>query len=62
MLLKQIFKTFEGAQKRAAFENALSKTHRFDIQKCHPDGEPDPYPHSPERRYCWRIIKTKRAK
>ena len=39
MLLRQQFKTFEGAQKRARFENAHS-IYRFRIVACNDDGTP----------------------
>lgn len=42
MILKQVFKTWAGAQKRAAFENAHTKKHRFFVVACDGSGEPLP--------------------
>lgn len=39
MLLKQVFKTHAGANKRAAFENTHSKTHNYYVEYCSPDGQ-----------------------
>lgn len=39
MLLKQIFKTHAGANKRTAFKNAHSKTHNYHVEYCSPDGQ-----------------------
>jgi len=43
MLLKQIFKTSEGASKRAAFENAHTTKYRFSVVRLR-DGEIDHAP------------------
>jgi hypothetical protein len=61
MLLKQVFKSVSGAQRRAAFENAHSTTHRYTIERCLGE-EPDKGEFSRERyaTYTWRIRKEKR--
>lgn len=43
MLLAQRFKTFEGACKRAMFENAHSKTHYYIVTFCGADDKPLTY-------------------
>lgn len=60
MLLKQEFKTFDGAQRRAAFENAHSKLSRFTVVRC-VNGVPDTDPHdaSKYKKYTWRLLKTR---
>ena len=59
MILRQQFKTMEGAMKRAAFENAHSRTHRFAIVRFHV-GAVDLLPLSQQRWpwYHWRVEKT----
>lgn len=65
MILAKPYLTLTGAQKRAAFENAISKTHGFTVVR-YLDGAPDPsgYCASMDRAklYTWRIRKTKRGK
>jgi hypothetical protein len=64
MILVQVYKTFEGARKRAGFESAHSKTHWFKTVRFL-DGKRD------DSRtidnfawgaglYTWRVEKTKR--
>ena len=63
MLLKQEFKTLEGAAKRARFENAHSAKHWFRVVRCRTDGNPDPYPydHTGTIKYVWRLSKERRT-
>jgi hypothetical protein len=61
MLLKQQFKTWEGARKRAAFENAhCERRFTFLVVRC-VNGEPDPNNFEPiimdMGRYTWRLAK-----
>jgi hypothetical protein len=60
MLLVQIFKTLEGAQKRAAFENAHSAMHRFRVVRCHPSGAVDTGAFACAGFYVWRSEKELR--
>jgi hypothetical protein len=60
VILKQTFKTLAGAQKRAAFETAHSKSHRYVPVRCTVDGEVDPYVMERDRDYVWRL--ERRAK
>jgi hypothetical protein len=63
MLLKQQFKTLNGALKRAAFEHAhLNGYYECRAVRCL-DGEPDPNDMDasiPRTRYTWRIKKSPR--
>lgn len=62
MLLKQQFKTLEGVQKRAAFENAhCANRYRFTAVRCR-DGEKDLHEFNRDdcARYTWRIEKQVR--
>ena len=61
MLLVQVFKTAEGVRKRVAFENAHSKTHRFEAVRMF-NGYVDTHSFEAERMlaYTWRIRKEKR--
>lgn len=62
MILAKPYLTLTGAQKRAAFENAHSKTHTYSVVRFL-DGERDTSQYCASRkRYTWRIEKTKRAK
>lgn len=66
MLLKQRFKTWEGAHKRAAFENAhCDKRYHFFSVICNENGEPIdhrfPHHYDPSRKYTWRLEKRKRV-
>lgn len=61
MLLKQVFKSLSGAQKRCAFENAHSKgACHYTIVRC-VGNEPDVGEFSRERYglYAWRIRKER---
>lgn len=62
MILAQVFKTGEGARKRAAFETAHSKTHTFRAVRFH-DGQLDSQPFQAAEigAYTWRVEKTKRT-
>jgi hypothetical protein len=59
MLLKQEFKTHEGAMKRARFENVHSGTCSYNVVRC-VDGVPDAQPFDRERwaAYTWRLERT----
>ena len=64
MLLKQQFKTLEGAQKRCRFENAhCDGKYTFKTVRC-VNGEYDPHPFGAHdmHKYTWRLEKTKRVK
>lgn len=65
MILAKPYLTLTGAQKRAAFENAHSKTHGYTIAR-YLDGAPDMGRYCADcdkaKRYTWRIRKTKRGK
>lgn len=61
MLLKQVFKSLSGAQRRCAFENAHSKgAAHYTIERCLGD-EPDKGQFNRERygTYTWRIRKER---
>lgn len=61
-LLTQRFKTLAGAQKRARFETAHSKTHVFNIVRCDlTTGEPDSSPSVYGQGYVWRLRKVSKA-
>jgi hypothetical protein len=66
MLYKQVFKTLEGADKRARFENAHrhdrrdNVNYRFIVVRC-VNGVPDTEPFSRERVYDYRIERTTRV-
>ena len=63
MLLKQVFKTAEDADKRAAFETAhCNGKYFFRARRC-VAGEPGPQPFHRHRwsEYTWRIERTHRA-
>ena len=57
MLLKQVFKTYEGARKRAAFENAHRVNFRFFVVRCR-DGKPDGAAFDRAVKYDYRIERT----
>jgi len=64
MLYKQVFKTLEGAEKRAAFERAHVRdgqrgnvNYRFFVIRCR-DGVPDELPFDSKVKYDYRIQKT----
>jgi hypothetical protein len=62
MLLTQIFKTIDGAHKRARFENAhCNGRYNYQTVRCI-DGKPDPEPFSRERfaDYTWRLNRETR--
>ncbi len=61
MLLKQVFKSWEGVSRRVDFENAHSKTHRFSKVRFW-KGQLDINPMQKERfaDYTWQIEKKKR--
>jgi hypothetical protein len=62
MLLKQQFKTMEGARKRAAFENAhCDRRFIFTPVRC-VNGAPDPNPFEGNLMglYTWRLKKEMR--
>jgi hypothetical protein len=55
MILKHEFKTFEGARKRAAFENAHCN-HLFHYTiVCFRDGVPNARPFDQTAAYKWRL-------
>jgi hypothetical protein len=63
MLYRQVFKTYEGARKRAAFERAHAGdrgnvNYRFYIVRCDLDGRPDGAPYHFGKRYCYRIERS----
>jgi hypothetical protein len=65
MILAQVFKTPEGAMKRARFENAhCNRKYTFETVRCLNE-QPDPAPFSADslrrREYTWRIERTHRA-
>ena len=63
MSLKQVFKTYEGACKRAAFENAHRQQRRdnvnfrFFVVRCR-DGKPDGAAFDRAVKYDYRIERT----
>lgn len=64
MMLSKAYKTLAGAQKRASFENAYSKTHTYTAVR-HLDHVIDTKPYDiniKSGRYTWRLEKLKRAK
>lgn len=62
MLLAQTFKTLEGAQRRAAFENAHSKTQMYVVVRCIGGVvDTDAFDKAKFARYEWRINRTKRG-
>ena len=62
MILKQVFKTCEGVQKRCAFENAHSKTYKY-IPVRFLNGKEDTAPFNRDNwaNYTWCIAKLKRV-
>jgi hypothetical protein len=64
MLLTQVFKTAEGADKRARFETAHSGRHTFRAVRCI-RGEPDAETFDRDRfireEYTWRLARTPRT-
>ena len=62
MILTQVFKTGDGASKRATFETRHSKTHVFRVIRFI-DGRKDDADFSRENwsRYTWRLEKIKRS-
>ena len=62
VLLKQIFKSLGGVQKRIAFERVHSPRYRFTDVRCDTNGEPDrsPFDHGRALRngYTYRIERT----
>lgn len=64
MLLTQVFKTREGAEKRARFETAHSHAHRYQAVRCVnnlPDGLPFDAGRFCAGDYSWRLERTHRA-
>jgi hypothetical protein len=63
MILRQEFKTGEGARKRATFENAHSRTHTYTVIR-YKDGLIDlaAFDRDSHKDYTWRVQKLKRAK
>lgn len=61
MILAKVYKTSDGAYKRATFENAHSKTHRYYVVRFL-DGEKDHAVLSSTRwtDYTWRVAKVKK--
>jgi hypothetical protein len=60
MLLVQQFKTFEGARKRAAFENAhCERRYRYTVVRCL-NGEPDTMSFDKQRfkEYTYRLDRS----
>ena len=57
MILKQIFKTFEGARKRAMFENAHcnGKYHYRVIRFFEGKPDTDPVTGTRWKKYTWRL-------
>jgi hypothetical protein len=61
VLLKQEFKTFAGACKRAAFENAHSKTHHYAVvRQLYGCTDTGPIDKTRLPDYRWRLERTKR--
>lgn len=65
MLYKQVFKTLEGASRRAAFERAHVKdgqrgnvNYRFFTVRCRENGMPDNQPFQMGYPYTYRVEKT----
>jgi hypothetical protein len=58
MLLKQVFKTLHGAQKRCTFERAHARgNYRFFIVRCI-KGKPDGETFTSSQKYDYRLEKT----
>jgi len=67
MLYKQVFKSLDRAQKRAAFERAHAKdgqrgnvNYRFYVVRCRENGQPDCEPFRMGYPYTYRIEKSLR--
>lgn len=61
MILKQIFRTYEGARKRTNFENAHSDTHVFFMVRFLNDKEDlNAFDSTLFKNYTWRIRKEKK--
>jgi hypothetical protein len=62
--MAQVFKTAEGARKRAAFENAHTKQWHYAVERWL-DGQPDNEPVNGwvwhRKRYTWRLRRTRRG-
>ena len=63
LLYAKVFKTYEGARKRAAFERAHATgrrnvNFRFFVVRCKPDGTPDGDAFNAATRYTYRIERT----
>jgi hypothetical protein len=56
-----VFKTLAGAQKRAAFETAHSKTYVYQVIRCL-DGKPNFAPYNPTYGYTWQLQRILRKK
>jgi len=61
MLLKQVFKSLAGAQRRAAFENAHSANYRFLVTRCI-GGVPDEKDFDFQQKYDYRIEKKSKRR
>lgn len=62
-LMKQVFKTLAGAQKRVAFKNAHSTSDfRYQHVRCvGPYSRRDEQEYDPDKTYTWRIEIIKQA-
>jgi hypothetical protein len=60
--MRQVFKTLEGALKRASFENAhCGGRWRFHAVRCLPDGQLDESEFVRGQNYTYRLRREKRA-